>query len=98
MEQLPDKVHPKFELGSIVATPGALELLERAGRNPLEFIIKHISGDWGQLDDHDRLVNESALLHGGRLLSSYVLEGDERLWCITETDRSSTCLLLPQEY
>jgi hypothetical protein len=32
-----------------------------------------LTGDWGDLDEHDRLVNESALLHGGRLLSSYII-------------------------
>jgi hypothetical protein len=94
----PDQVHPKFELGAVVATPGALELLQRAGKQPLDYIIRHLEGDWGTLDEHDRLVNEQALLHGGRLLSSYIVVGDERLWIITESDRSASTLLLPSEY
>src|SRR4051794_33066082 len=90
MESLPDEVHAKFPLGSLVATPGALELLERAGRHPLEFIIRHLEGDWGDLDEHDKLVNEQALVHGDRLLSSYTLTGNQRLWVISEADRSAS--------
>jgi hypothetical protein len=89
---------PKFPLGRVVATPGALELLVGAGRLPDEFLQRHVRGDFGDLDEHDRLVNESALQHGGRILSSYVIAGDQRLWLITESDRSATTLLLPQEY
>ena len=98
MESLPDTVYPKFTLGDVVATPGALELLQSAGKQPLDYIIRHLEGDWGQLDEHDRLVNEHALLHGGRLLSSYIIAGDQRLWLITESDRSATTLLLPSDY
>jgi hypothetical protein len=98
MESLPDVVHPKFDLGAVVATPGALELLQSADRHPLKFIIRHLEGDWGDLDEHDRLVNEHALLHGGRLLSSYRITGEERLWILTEADRSVTTLLRPEEY
>ena len=88
----------KFELGNVVATPGAIELLVGAGRSPVEFIARHVTGDWGDLDEHDRLVNEQALLHGGRILSSYIVVGDQRLWLLTESDRSATTLLLPSEY
>jgi len=98
MEPLPETTQPKFELGQVVATPGAIELLVGAERSPMEFIARHKSGDWGDLDEHDRLVNEQALLHGGRLLSSYTVVGDQRIWLITESDRSATTLLLPSEY
>jgi hypothetical protein len=98
MESLPDTSGPKFELGQVVATPGAIELLVGAGRSPVEFIARHVRGEWGDLDEHDRLVNESALQHGGRLLSSYIVTGDQRVWLITESDRSATTLLRPEEY
>jgi|SRR3954447_1887657 hypothetical protein len=98
MESSPNGTGPKFQLGQVVATPGAIEILVGAGRSPVEFIGRHASGDWGDLDDHDRLANEQALIHGGRLLSSYIVSGDQRLWLISEADRSSTCLLLPSEY
>jgi hypothetical protein len=92
------EVQTKFELGNVVATPGAIELLVGAGRSPMEFIARHVSGDWGDLDEHDRLVNEQALLHGGRLLSSYIVADDRRLWIITEASREVSTLLLPSEY
>lgn len=88
----------KFPLGHVVATPGALTALEEAGHIPIDYLRRHAMGDWGELDAHDVLVNEHALLHGGRLLSSYLLKGNQRLWIITEYDRSATTLLLPSEY
>jgi hypothetical protein len=98
MESLPNGTGPKFQLGQVVATPGAIELLVGVRRSPVEFIARHASGDWSDLDEHDRLMNEQALVHGGRLLSSYKVVGEERIWMISEADRSSTCLLLPSEY
>jgi hypothetical protein len=98
MESSYEDVRPKFRLGRLVATPGALELIQGEGREPMEFVERHIRGDWGDLDEQDRLVNEQALAHGGRLLSSYIVVGEERVWVITESDRSSTTLLLPSEY
>lgn len=88
-----------FDLGRIVATPGALNLCEEANVSPSSLIARHASGDWGELDAHDRRENERSLRHGWRLLSSYPIGEDGRkVWIITEADRSSTCLLLPEEY
>ncbi len=88
----------KFSLGEIVATPGALEALQEAKETPLCYILRHVSGDWGELDAHDRRENERSLRLGFRLLSSYTLPTKERIWIITEADRSATTLLLPEEY
>ena len=88
-----------FPLGAVVATPGALDLLEEAGIDPSELLARHQAGDWGKLDAHDRRENTKSLKHGWRLLSSYrVGETGEKVWIITEADRSSTCVLLPSEY
>jgi hypothetical protein len=87
-----------FQMGVIVATPGALAALRSAGQSPAHFLRKHASGDWGELDDHDTAANWTALREGGRLLSAYTTVRGDRLWVITEADRSSTCLLLPEEY
>jgi hypothetical protein len=84
-------------LGEVVATPGALKLLEEAGEDPLSLVTRHRSGDWGELDEHDRLENELSLRHGWRLLSSYPVGGG-KFWIITEADRSATTVLLPSEY
>ena len=39
---------PLFELGRLVATPGALELLTRSEQTPLEFLARHSRGNWGE--------------------------------------------------
>ena len=88
----------KFELGQLVATPGALSALEEAGQDAIKFVSRHASGDWGDLSEEDRNENEFSLLHGFRLLSSYRLRNGVKVWVITEADRSSTTLLLPDEY
>jgi len=88
----------KFALGKLVATPGALEALVEAGQTPMEFVARHIRGDWGDVCDEDKQANEDALLHGERLLSAYHTKAGIKIWVITEADRSSTCVLLPEEY
>lgn len=85
-----------FPLGRVVATPGALEALDPD--EALALLRRHQGGDWGEVDGHDRRANNRALRNGTRLLSAYVSAGGERVWIITEADRSSTCLLLPSEY
>ena len=89
---------PLFPLGQVVATPGALTALEDAGQNPVEFLHRHVTGDWGNLDEHDRNENELALREGFRLLSAYQTNKGVRIWVITEWDRSVTTILLPEEY
>ena len=88
----------RFLLGSIVSTPGALRALEESGETPGIFIKRHVAGDWGELDEEDRRENELSVAQGFRLLSSYALSSGDKLWIITEADRSSTTLLLPSEY
>jgi hypothetical protein len=94
---------PKFNLGQIVATPGALEALEQSGQSPQFFLDKHQHGDWGELDDQDKQSNDQALVDGSRILSAYRTLKGERLWIITEAvgddgRRSSSTILRPSEY
>ena len=89
---------PAFELGQIVATPGALAALKKAGQQPGEFLTRHVNREWGDLDEEDRKENEYSLEHGFRLLSAYKTNAGDRLWIITEADRSVTTVLLPEEY
>jgi len=89
---------PLFPTGQIVATPGALALLGRVNRSPLEFLSRHLRGDWGELCQEDKTENELSLKCGFRLMSSYQVTDTETLWVITEADRSATTLLLPAEY
>jgi hypothetical protein len=87
-----------FILGEIVATPGALQALAATGHSPLEFLTRHTRGDWGDLCAEDREQNAVALRDGHRLMSAYALGDGQKLWIITESDRSVTTLLLPHEY
>ena len=74
-----------------------MQLLEEVGEDPLRYLARHRSGDWGELDPQDRRENERSLKHGWRILSSYPV-GDKTVWVITEADRSVTTILLPEEY
>jgi len=86
-------------VGRVLVTPGALMALKVAGVTPEQLLLRHGRGDWGDLDAHDRAVNEQALLTGARLLSAYILPATQvRVWIITAEDRSVTTLLLPREY
>ena len=89
---------PLLSAGQIVSTPGALALLEQAGKSPLEFLSRHLRGDWGDLCQDDKTENELSLKYGFRLMSCYQVTDREKLWIITEADRSVTTLLLPAEY
>src|SRR5229473_3721075 len=89
---------PLFDLGQLVATPGALAALEKTGQNAMEFLSRHVSGDWGELPKEDKDENRMSLEKGFRLLSSYRTTAGDKLWVITEADRSITTLLLPEEY
>jgi len=87
-----------FELGQVVATPGALACLEKFGVGAIELLRRHQSGDWGVLTDDDKKANAQSVERGLRILSNYPLQGEGRIWVITEADRSVTTLLLPDEY
>jgi hypothetical protein len=88
----------RFELGQVVATPSALELLRRYGKTPDEYLARHLSGDWGDLGDLDWRANDQAVEAGTRLFSAYAVSPLNTLWIITEADRFSTCILLPEDY
>jgi hypothetical protein len=96
MQQL--KRQRDFELGHILATPGALAALQKAGQEPGDFLRRHFACDWGDLSAEDQKENDFSLEHGYRLLSSYRTNAGDKLWIITEADRSATTLLLPEEY
>jgi hypothetical protein len=82
-----------FPLGQIVATPGALAL----GVDLLPYLVRHAQGDWGDLDEADKRENDLSVKEGFRILSAYNTPGG-RLWLITESDRSVTTFLTPDEY
>ena len=102
----------RFPLGQIMATPGALELLQETGFSAAALISRHVHGDWGDLCEEDRTENEFAVTRRLRILSCYRLVDAARLaatptekrsslptlWIISEADRSVTTLLRPSDY
>ena len=82
----------------VVSTPGAAALLVSSEVHTRDIIERHQSGDWGELYPEDCALNDDAVKYGDRILSVYTLGVGERLWVITEADRSATTLLLPSEY
>ena len=88
----------RFALGQTYVTPGAEEALMIAGQTGIEFLRHHMSQDWGELSDEDLRENELSLKEGFRVLSAYRTAKGQKLWIITEADRSSTTILLPSEY
>ncbi len=96
--------HVSFDLGPIVATPGALEALGRNEVSGMALVRRHARGDWGEIDAEDQQSNMSALETGARLMSSYTLDDGTNIWVITDAEiddrhrRQATTLLLPDEY
>ena len=86
-----------FKLGSVAATPAALQFCDIHKINPLKLLGRHVTGDYGNLSVDDTAANIHAVKHGLRIFSSYNF-GQNKVWIITEADRSSTCMLLPDEY
>lgn len=86
----------KFLLGRVVATPNALQTLTQ--EDIAKALQRHGTGDWGDVDEHDRQENELSLKECFRLFSVYHAQDGTKFWVITEADRSSTCVLLPEDY
>ena len=91
------QVNPLFELGLITATPGALSAMQNLKIPPGLLLVRHHCGDWGDLDKEDQEANSQALENGSRIFSAYQFD-DVKFWVITEADRTSTTILLPEEY
>lgn len=98
MDQTTGEVRSRFRLGRLLSTPGALAALVAAHQSGRAFLKRHHAGDWGDLDPEDKKSNDRAVEEGERILSAYRLQTGQKLWIITEADRSATTLLLPNEY
>lgn len=86
----------RFPLGYFVITAGAVDVV--SAEDIALTIARHLRGDWGFVGAEDWQANDRALREGDRLLSSYDTESGRRFWIITEADRSTTTILLPDEY
>jgi hypothetical protein len=102
----------RFQLGQVVATPGAMELLQQTGFSAATLLNLHVHGDWGDCGPKDAVQNELAIVRQRQLISIYRLVDGTKLaatprlkridlptiWIITEADRSATIILRPQDY
>ena len=98
VQLIPARREPIFSLGKVCATPGLIDALRENAQNPLYFLARHVKGDWSEMDEHDQQENTHALTNGTRIFSSYRMKNGQKLYVITEADRSVTTLLLPSEY
>ena len=85
----------KLKLGMTVITPAAKDAIPTS--EVMKALARHESGDWGESCEHDKAVNDEALMTGGRIMSVYKYNGI-RFWIITEHDRSVTTILMPSDY
>ena len=92
----------KFESGKLTATAAVHERMEKDKRFShfaIFSLYRHLNGDWGDLEQEDKDVNEEALSSGDRLFSAYIYKPtNEKIWIITEWDRSATTILFPSDY
>jgi hypothetical protein len=95
-KRIENQKEPLFELGQVVSTPGALQALTRDEMT--KALGRHHRGDWGDVSREDWQENELSLRESFRLWSVYHAANAVKFWVITEADRSSTCVLLPDEY
>lgn len=86
----------RFSMGSVFITPNALEVLSTEEVN--EALGRHLTGDWGDVDKDDWEENEFSIQKELRLLSVYHTAAGAKFWIITEADRSSTTVLMPEDY
>lgn len=92
-----------FPLGRVVMTHGfvtSCDSLDHASTVASELIGMHASGDFGILEEDDRQVNLQGLHsdHKDRVFSAYLIQGDTKVYVITEQDRSATTVFLATEY
>ncbi len=86
----------RIPLGKLVITPNAKDTIPRA--EALAALLRHQTGDFGDIYDDDWEANMEALEYGDRILSAYNASNGVRFWIITEGDRSATTILLPEDY
>ena len=87
-----------FEIGMVLATPGAIRLMLLNNVQPQHLLKRHVTGDWSEMDMEDQATNHEAIKYGARIFSAYRVSPTHRIWVITESDRWATTLLRPEDY
>lgn len=78
----------RFPLGQVVATPGALQLLQETGFSAAALLARHLQNDWGDLCKDDAALNAMALADGSRIMSVYRLVDAENLKATPRSKRA----------
>ena len=78
----------RFSMGQIVATPGALQLLQETGFSAAALLARHLQYDWGDLCKDDAALNAMALTDGSRIMSVYRLVDAEKLKATPRSKRA----------
>jgi len=93
------QTHQLFDLGRTLITATAQATVEDLGLNPLVYLRRHHTGDWGDLGEADKAANSEAIAsESGRLVSSYTVNDQVTLYIVTEADRSATTMMLSTDY
>ncbi len=87
----------RISIGTLAITGGVMALVDDAGVDLAPYIVRHLTGDWGEMDAEDRAANNRALATGDRILSRYETPGGV-IWIITEAGHGESTVLLPEEY
>lgn len=93
-----DYYNARIRVGNVATTPAAFRLMLMNGVDPYTLLNRHATGDWSEMDAEDQQANRDAARTGLRVFSAFWVNEHERVWVITEADRSSTTFLLPDEY
>ena len=93
----------KFSLGRLVATKRVADLMGESkefGEHVSDCLKRYITCDWGEMCEEDKQINDKAVKFGNRILASYenAVQKDWKIWIVTESDRSVTTVLFPEDY
>lgn len=90
------QIYPAFLPGNIYITPTVKSLIAQ-GLDIQSLLNRHLIGDWGDICDHDKAVNDEALHNGnGRLFSTY-RTSFKKIWILTEVG-DTTVIMVPSDY
>jgi hypothetical protein len=92
------RLNKKINLGNVVATPGAIAAFDKSGDFYSVYLNRHMQCDWGDMPDEDWKLNNDSVKDGSRLMSSYLLKDNTKIWIITDAGHEVTTILLPDEY
>jgi hypothetical protein len=97
-----------FNPGRVVVTAALHHEIQEQGLEPaalVPYLDRHVTGDWGEVDPHDRRMNEQAVKSGARILSAYDMPSVGRIWIITDAawtedvqTRQVTTVMFPSDY